>query len=200
MSAQKTPLPSSNPWLDAIEPFDPSSSNLSWGEETLSPKNSMFFLTGCHHKPITRGSDCRLVCGASLLNPLLSPLPMECPCWPPNPALYKALTGLLLAVEVDAFRLILVGSLLHSPPPLFEPSCTCSDLRASLVICVGGPQMLACGRMRSNILKIRFPMFFPTEMSHLWISLWTFRAIVKTSFMRLQPKKHNQITSEWWQL
>ncbi len=196
MSARKTLLPGANPWAGGKEPLNPSSGNLTWSEESFSLRNSMFFLTGCHHKPITTGSDWWVICGASLLNPPLNPLPMECPYWPATKALYGGLTGLLSAVEVAPCRLDLIGSLLNSP---FFPTCA-SGLGASLMASIGGPRMLACGRMRSNIRKIRFPMFLPTEMSRLWISLCTFRAIVKTAFVRLQQrnKTENAALVPWW--
>jgi hypothetical protein len=43
-------------------------------------------------------------------------------------------------------------------------------------------------------------MFLPTEMSRLWISLCTFRAILKTALVRLQQRnqKKNAALVPWW--
>lgn len=151
------------------------------GKASLDAATAIFLLTGCHHNPMAiTGSEGGLILGVSLPNLLLNRLLRVLPNWPPKYAVQGGFwwSDLLLWEGLDCFASDFV--LLVRTAAFFwaEVDAPISD---------SAPRMLACGRKRSRNRKIRFPMFRPTEMSLLCTSLCTFRATVKTAFVRLQP-------------
>ena len=162
----------------------------------LANTDCMFFRTGCHHKPMAMTGNVvgDFVLVVSLLSPeFLNRLLMKF-------TVYGGLSTPFLLPDVEACTVVVLPVFSEDDCLVFFCGFFCCNNWAwffPLNLCSiwgNDPEMLAWGRMRSRNRKIRFPMFRPIEMSLLCTSLCTFKATVKTAFVRLQSKPQNIIS------